>query len=382
MSRAALVAGVGEVAATRRPVSGVETPDLLIAAARAAIADAGLTFSQIDGLGVSSFLLAPDQAIDLSWQLGLRTTWQAQDILSLALLQQAVRAVESGDASAVLLVAGDKMTGTGFTAMMEQGYSTVWRDHLAKLPIGGPNALFALLTQAHMDRYGLGRADYGRLAVSQRAWAARNPRALHRTPLSIYEYLAAPMVADPLCIFDCPPLAAGATAVVVADPTVRKRRGKSRRRVTVRGVAASYNGDRHEGDGLTTGMVDVASRLWKQSGVDVQDVDHLEIYDDYPVMVLAQLQDLGVFGEPAEFLARQPEYDPWPKINTSGGLLSGGQCGAGGTMKGLVEAVRQLRGERGAGQLDDPRLSVVTNYGLVPYRYGAGAVAAVLERCR
>ncbi|NIY69427.1 thiolase family protein [Streptomyces malaysiensis] len=381
MSRA-VIAGIGEIPATRRPTAGIETPGLLVAAVREAVADAGLTRRDVDGIGVSSFLLAPDQAIDLSWQLGLSTTWQAHEILSLALLQQAVRAVEAGDASAIVLVAGDKMTGSGFTAMMEQGYSTVWRDHLASLPVGGPNALFALLTQAHMERYDLPRETYGRLAVSQRSWAARNPRALYRAPLSIYEYLAAPMVADPLGIYDCPPLAAGATAVVVADHKLVKARRKSVPRIKVRAVAASYNRDHQDGDGLTTGIASVAPRLWEQSGVAVGDVDHFEIYDDYPVMVLAQLQDLGLFGDPASFIASRPVDVPWRGINTSGGLLSGGQCGAGGTMKGLVEAVRQLRGSRGAGQLEDARLSVVTNYGLVPYRYGAGAVGAVLERTR
>lgn len=380
MSRA-MIAGVGEVPAARRVPPGTSTPDLLIAAARRAVTDAGLELRQIDGLGVSSFLLAPDQAIDLSWQLGLRTTWQGEDILSLALLQHAVRAVEAGDASAVLLVAGDAMTGTGFTEMMEKGYSRTWRDHLSDLPIGGPNALFAMLTQAHMSRHGLGREAYGELVVSQRAWAARNPRALYRAPLSMYEYMAAPMVADPLSIYDCPPLAAGATAVVVADRTVLgQRRGSKAPRVVVRAVTASYNADQHDGDGLRTGIADLAPRLWKQSGVEVDDVDHIEIYDDYPVMVLAQLEDLGLFGDPAAWLADRPRDRPWAGINTSGGLLSGGQTGAGGTMKGLVEAVHQLRGTRGAGQVHDARLSAVTNYGLVPYRYGAGAVGAVLER--
>ncbi|MFF3569288.1 thiolase family protein [Nocardia jiangxiensis] len=374
----AVIAGAGEIPATRRPGADVTTRELLIAASRAAVADAGLTHRDIDGLGVASFLLAPDQAVDLSWQMGLRTTWLAEDILSLALLRHAVRAIEAGDASAIVLVGGDKMTGRGFTAMMEQRYSSVWRDQLAPLPIGGPNSLFALLTQAHMDRYGLTRESYGRLAVSQRAWAARNPRALYRAPLSIYEYLAAPLVADPLSIYDCPPLAAGAMAIVVADrKLVKRRRGACR--IAVRSIAASYNADLHDGDGLTTGISAVAPRLWEQSGVAPTEVDHFEVYDDYPVMVLAQLQDLGLFTDPAAFVAAQPGDRPWDRINTSGGLLSGGQCGAGGTMKGVVEAVRQLRGSRGPGQLDNPRFSVVTNYGLVPYRYGAGAVGAVLE---
>ena len=79
----------------------------------------------------------------------------------------------------------------------------------------GPNALFAMLTQRHMDAAGLDREHYARIPVAQRRWAADNPGAVYRTPLTLEAVLAAPVVASPLHRFDCVPLVTGADAIVV-----------------------------------------------------------------------------------------------------------------------------------------------------------------------
>src|SRR5436190_2010753 len=78
------------------------------------------------------------------------------------------------------------------------GYNRATRDHLAPIPVDGPNTVFALLTQRHMAATGLAREDYGRLVVAQRAWATGNPLAVYREPLTLEDYLAAPVVAEPL----------------------------------------------------------------------------------------------------------------------------------------------------------------------------------------
>jgi acetyl-CoA acetyltransferase len=106
------------------------------------------------------------------------------------------------------------------------------------------------------------------------------------------------------------------------------------------------------------------------------DVDVALVYDDYPVMVLVQLEDLG-FGDPHETLLRIGDRSL--PVNTSGGQLSAGQAGAGGGMHLLVEAVTQLRGRGGSRQVEGARLALATGYGMVAYRYGACANAAVLE---
>lgn len=354
----------------RRPAGTLTTPDVLADAARRALEDAGLQPREVDGLGVSSFTLQPDRGIDLAVRLGLRVHWLMDagtgGASAIDMLQHAVRAVQAGDASAVLLVAGDVLRPADFRALVD-GYNVATRDHLAPLPHGGPNALFAMVTRRHMLAHGLGREAYGRLVVRQRAWAAGNPHAAYREPLTLRQYLAAPMVADPLGLYDCPPVVSGAAAVVVAgggDGPV------------VRAVRVLHNADLHEGDGLTTGLAEVAGALWEEAGAGPGEMDVVSVYDDYPAMVLVQLADLG-FGGPADTLDAIEAGRL--AVNTSGGQLSAGQAGAAGGMHGLVEAVAQLRGDAGSRQVRGARLAVVSGYGMVAYRHGACANAAVLS---
>ena len=167
--------------------------------------------------------------------------------------------------------------------------------HLAPLGHGGPNGVYALVASRQMKKYGLEKSDYGHIAVAQRAWAAKNPYAVYRTPLTMEEYLAAPMVADPLSRYDCVPVVAGAQAIIVAHPD-RAAEG-ARAGVRVRAHRASFNYDNQEGDGLATGISTFAHELWREAGVRPDDIDLACIYDDYPTMVLAQANDLGLIAD-------------------------------------------------------------------------------------
>jgi acetyl-CoA acetyltransferase len=377
MHRDAIIAGAGELPYRRRPDAETATAQLLADAARRALDDAGLEPADVDGLGVGSFSLAPDRAIDLAVRLGLRVSWLMDSwtggASAVDMLQHARRAVEAGDARAVLLVAGDHMDGTDFAGLVD-GYNTATRDHLASLPTGGPNALFALLTRRHMARHRLGREAYGRLVVAQRAWAEGNANAAYRAPLTLSDYLRAPMVADPLCLLDCVPVVSGAAAVVV---TSRDVFGPG---VRIRALAAAHNTDAHEGDGLTTGLAAARGSLWDEAACSPSEIDVAAVYDDYPAMVLVQLEDLGFVPPQGALALVERIVSRELPMNTSGGQLSCGQAGAGGGMLGLVEVVRQLRGNGGERQLVDARLGLVTGYGMVAYRHGACANAAVLER--
>jgi acetyl-CoA acetyltransferase len=151
--------------------------------------------------------------------------------------------------------------------------------------------------------------------------------------------------------------------------------------VGIRALRGLHNHDGQEGDGLRTGIAELASDLWGDAGAGPEDVDIVSVYDDYPAMALAQLADLGFApdGDLRAFLRRRIEEQQLP-VNTSGGQLSVGQAGAAGGMIGLVESVVQLLGQAGERQVEDARLAVVTGYGMVLYRYGACANAVVLER--
>jgi acetyl-CoA acetyltransferase len=364
------IVGAAESTYARHPDSDRTTPGELAHAARLALDDAGLEPSEIDGLAVSSFTLRPDRGIDLAVRLGLRLRWLMDagtgGSSGIDMLQHALRAVEAGDARAVLVVAGDVFRGDDFRDLVD-GYNVATREHLTPIPTGGPNAIFALLTQRHARAHALAREDYGSLVIAQRAWASRNPGAVYRTPLALEEYLAAPVIADPLCLYDCVPVVAGADALVVT----RAPEG-----VRLRAVGVRHNFDLHEGDGLVTGVADLAPQLWREAGVGPSEMDIVSVYDDYPAMALIQLADLG-FGAPREVLAAISGDEL--AVNTSGGQLSAGQAGASGGMHGLVELVAQLRGRAGARQVPDARFGVASGYGMVAYRYGASAGAVVLE---
>jgi acetyl-CoA acetyltransferase len=371
-----LLAGAAETPYTRR--RGEETTPLLLAqAASGALDDAGLNPADVDGLGVASFSLEPDHAIDLAWRLGLRLRWLMEDAQggasALNMLQHACRAVEAGDAEVVLLLAGDALSSTDFRRMADE-HNSATRDHLAGLPAGGPNALFALLTNRHMREHGLRRETYGRVVVAQRAWAALNPGAVYREPLTMTEYLNAPTVADPLSLLDCVPIVTGADAVVVSA-------GANGPALEIAALAASFNHDHQEGTGLQTGLAEAAPALWEKAGCAPQEVDVVSVYDDYPVMVLAQLADLGFVadGDLERFAREHLETRRLP-VNTSGGQLSAGQAGAAGGMHGLVEAIRQLRGDAGERQVAGASTALVTGYGMIAYRYGACSNAVVLRR--
>ncbi|MGV2287549.1 thiolase family protein [Trinickia sp. YCB016] len=362
----------------RRQAGDATTGDLLAQAFAAALAESGFTAKEIDGLGVASFTLAPDHAIDLAWRLGLSPRWCMDDChggaSAINMLQHAIRAIQHGDANVIALVSGDRFEPADFKQLVEH-YNLTTRTWLRPLENGGPNSLFAMLTQRHAKQHGLTRRDYGALCVAQRAWAALNPRAVYRAPLTIDEYLKAPLVADPLGRFDCVPVVCGANAVIVARADLVRHA----RNVSVRALQCRYNLDHQAGDGLQTSLATIAGDLWRQAGVTPEDIDVVSVYDDYPVMALVQLADLGFApdGDLRGLISRIAAREL--AVNTSGGQLSAGQAGAAGGMHGLVEAITQLRGAAGERQVEAARLAVVSGYGMVEYRYGMCANAVVLE---
>ncbi len=378
----AAIIGVGQSAYTRRPEPGQTTLTFMRDAVVAALADAELAANDVQGMAVASFSLAPDAAVDLAWKLGLSLRWLLQDTnggsSAMNMLGHALRGVEAGAADVILILGGDA-TGLAGYAKVAANFNTVTQKHLAPLGHGGPNGVYALVAARQIKKYNLEKSDYGHIAVAQREWAAKNPFAMYRTPLTMAEYLAAPMVADPLCRYDCVPVVAGAQAIIVARPD---RAPKARPGVRVRAHRASFNYDNQQGDGLQTGISTFADDLWREAGVRPNDVDVASIYDDYPTMVLAQANDLGLV--PDNDLARFCRVTIGERrfpLNTWGGMLSAGQPGGhAGGLNGISEAVLQLQHRAGDRQVKDARLAVATGYGMTMYRYGGTAAAAVLER--
>jgi len=382
MFRNAAIIGIGQSAYTRHPQAGQSVHTFMRDAVVAALRDAEIDAGAVDGMAAASFSLAPDAAIDLAWRLGLSLRWLVQDTnggsSAMNMLGHALRGVEIGAASVILVVAGDA-TGLAGYGKVAANLNSATRDHLAPLGHGGPNGVYALVTSRQMKQYGLTKSDYGHVAVAQRAWAAKNPYAVYRTPMTMEEYLAAPLVADPLSRYDCVPVVAGAQALVVAHPD---RGPRGRASVRVRAIRHSFNYDNQLGDGTATGISTLADDLWREAGVRPDETDVASIYDDYPAMVLAQLDDLGLIRDHdlAGFARREIGERRFP-VNTWGGMLSAGQPGGpAGGLNGIAEAALQLQQRAGERQVKDARRAVATGYGMTLYRYGATAGAAVLER--
>jgi acetyl-CoA acetyltransferase len=235
-----------------------------------------------------------------------------------------------------------------------------------------------MLTQRQATQFGLKATDYGNLVIAQRAWASGNPLAAYRTPLTMAEYLNAPLVAPPLRRFDCVPIVSGASALIVSGSPIHRASGRS---VRVRALRTSFNYDHQDGDGLQTGVSRIAADLWREAGFSPAEMDLASAYDDYPAVVFAQLADLGIIADDdiARFSRDRLANRQFP-VNTGGGMLSGGQPGMAGGLHGIVEIVRQLQWRGGDRQVPGARLGVASGYGMVLYRYCASTGAAVFER--
>lgn len=356
---------------------------LLAEAARDALATAGLTKSAVDGLTVCSFDLPPDNAVTLAEQFGLSVSWAylgtAGGAGPVASVINAIRAIEAGHASVVLCLAGDAYDVAGHYRMMDN-FNRAVRNYCAPNGFGGANGLFAIIQRKHMETYGTRSDQLGRIAVGQRASATLNSNALFRTPLTIEEYLNARVIADPIRLYDCVMPCSGAEAVLVA-PVDRATAGRGVR------VLAGYEWHNHpvgEIAPLRGGWELFREALYHDARCEPSDLDLVQAYDDYPIMVAIQLEDLGFCpkGDVGRFLAKNTfSFDGSLPLNTNGGQLSCGQAGAGGGMIGLVEAVRQLRHEGGPRQVKRARRALVSGYGMVGYGHGLSASSVILERC-
>ena len=342
----------------------------------------GLAKSAIDGLCLSSFTLSPDTAVAFTQHAGLSPRyleWLSMGGASgVVALRRAARAVQAGDAEIVACIAGDTANATSFTDLIEN-FSSFSRDAVYPYGAGGPNASFALITDAYMQRFGATRADFGRLCVAQRANAQRNPLALLRERLTLEDYLAARPVAEPLHLFDCVMPCAGADGFLV----MRQARAESLGQPGVRllGAIERHNAFADDPVQMRGGWVMDRAALWAQAGVAPEAIDLVQVYDDYPVIAFMQLEDLG-FCDKGEAAAFVRDHDltvagDFP-VNTGGGQLSAGQAGAAGGYLGLVEAMRQLTGEAEGRAVADARHALVSGFGMINYDRGLCTAACVL----
>jgi acetyl-CoA acetyltransferase len=347
-------------------------------------ARAGIGKDEIDGLCFSSFTLGPDTAVGLTQHLGLSPRWldhiPTGGACGVLALRRAARAVASGDAEIVACVAADTSQPDSFR-QMTSAFSQFARDAVYPYGAGGPNLSFALLTDYYMREYGAEPADFGRICVAQRTNALSFPHALFKKPLTLEEYLSARLVAEPLRLFDCVMPCAGAEGLLVMRREKAAALGLPY--ATLLGTIERHNGFPEDPIQFRGGWARDRDDLYAQAGTEPAAIDFVQLYDDYPVIVMMQFEDLGFCGKgeaPGFVRAHDMTVDGSFPVNTSGGQLSVGQAGAAGGYLGLVEAVRQLTGETLGAAVPEARLGLVAGFGMINYDRGICSGAAILGR--
>jgi acetyl-CoA acetyltransferase len=344
---------------------------------------AGLRSGDVDGLIVSSFTLCPDSAVGLTQHLGLTPRW-LDDIpmggaCGVVGLRRAARAVQSGDASVVACVAGDTNHVDSFRRMLSS-FSRFAQDASYPYGSGGPNACFALLTDHYMRRFGATREDFGRICVAQRQNALRNPHAVMKTPLTMEQYIGARAISDPIALFDCVMPVAGAECFLVMREEDAKAQGLPH--AHIRATIERHNAFPEDAIQMRGGWEMDVDELYAMAGLRPDDMDLVQTYDDYPVIVMMQLEDLGFCakGDGPEFVrAHDLTIDGDFPHNTSGGQLSAGQAGAGGGYLGLTEAMRQVTGAAGPTQVKDARHALASGFGMINFDRGLCSGAVILS---
>ncbi len=363
---AAVITGVADTAIGR--VEGASVMGLHADAATAALADAGLAPSEIDGVLCAYSISEPHLMLSSVFNeyFGIApsysTALQAGGATACVMVMQAAALIEAGVCRHVLAVCGDnRLSGLSrdgtVAALADVGHPEYERPYGLSIP-----AAYALVARRYMHEWGVMPEQLAAVAVTQRGHARRHPKAQARDPLTMDQVLASRMIADPLRLFDCCLISDGGAAVVVsARDTVADRPSRP---VSVLG-AGQMNTHEHvfAMPSLTDfGCRQSSAQAFAKAGLTPADVDVAEIYDSFTITLLAELESIGFFpkGEagPA-VLDGALELDGVLPCNTHGGLLSYGHSGAAGGMFHIVEAVRQLRGEAEARQVPGAEVAFV-----------------------
>jgi acetyl-CoA acetyltransferase len=367
---ATAIAGLGLT--PQGKVYGQSAIGFAVDAVQAALADAGLTRADLDGLlvnpgltwgdmGMGSFQL--QQAMGLH-DLRLQATMNLGGATAAAMIQHAAQAIAAGVCTTVACVFADaplkppapkgERASSGAAYAFARGWEQAYGYY-------GVNAMYALVARRHMHLYGTTQDHLGQIAVAQRKWANLNPAAqLHDQSLTLDDYRRSRWIVEPFHLFDCCLVSNGGCAVVVTS--AERAPGLKRPPVYLWGMAQGHLGG-DPADTLASGAVIAKGPAFEMAGVTLADVDVVELYDCYTFTVLVTLEDYGFCkkGEGGPFVAENVT-GPGGKLalNTGGGQLSSFYMWG---MTPVSEAVIQLRGEGGARQAPRHDVALVSGNG-------------------
>ncbi|MEW5703487.1 MAG: acetyl-CoA acetyltransferase [Pseudomonadota bacterium] len=341
--------------------------------AKAALDEAGLTLSDVDGLFTAGLwgIPGPGQfpTLALSEYLGIRPKFSDGTNIGgsafEAHLGHAAMAIEAGLVTVALITYGS--TQKSLKSRDLKGRPAVLNFQF-ETPYGLPTPVgaYAMAARRHMHEYGTTPEALAEIAVATRKWAMKNPAAMMREPLTVDDVLKSPMIADPLHLLDCCLVTDGGGAIVVT--TEARARDLKTKPIHVRGhgesqthltIAAMPDLATH------TAAVESGKRAFAMAGIGPDGIDVAQIYDSFTITVLLTLEALGFCGrgEGSAFVAkgRTAPGGAFP-MNTSGGGLSYAHPGMFGIFL-LIEAVRQLRGEAGERQVEGARTAIAHGTG-------------------
>ena len=361
------IVGVGETPAVRRSEKGLRA--LVVEAVANALDDAGLKPSDVDGILTDGLVMpttvprdfvAAQFGIDRQYDGGMSYGGAGTTCAP----QLAQLAISSGLAKVVVYYFG---VDWGTRASGPYGFHDLYAGKMAFEKPYGFNAqpsYFALWARRYMHEYGLTERDLATIAVTQRASALLNPRSQATKPMSYDDYFAARMVSDPLRVPDCCLITDGAGAFVMTS----LERARDLPKPPVRVLGTGFGSEPVNGDDAFTqpggmmrlpGAKAAAERAMRQAGLTHADVDFAELYDCFTMSCLLQIEEVGFCkrGEAAPFIREKGMgIDGRLPINTHGGLLSHSYLLG---VEHVIEAVRQLRGESGKGQVKNARVGLV-----------------------
>jgi sterol carrier protein 2 len=377
------IAGVGMIPFSK---PGRSDPyDLMgAAAARAALADAGIGYQQVEQAYVGYVYgdsTSGQKALYHLGQTGIPVVNVNNNCATgSSALWLARQAVASGSADCVLAVGFEQMPRGAIAMMFTDRPGALERFDEARdaiqgaAPEGTPMAaaFFGGGGQAYVDEYGLDPAVFAEISVKSRRHAAHNPYAVFRDPVTVEEVLASPRIYGPLTRLQCCPPTCGAAAAVVCSADFAARHGLRadvaiRAQSLVTDTPASFtSGDLRTVVGYEMTAL-AASRVYEQAGIDPADIPVVELHDCFTTNELLSYEALGLTppGTAEKFIRDGDNtYGGRVVTNPSGGLLSKGHpLGATGLAQ-CAELVWQLRGAAGPRQVDGARLALQHNLGL------------------
>ena len=363
------IVGVGATPYYFRGESAPQTKyELVGKAVLAAVADAGLNSADIDGLAFYAGGFEPGLMTEMLGipSLSFAATISGQGGGSAGILDLAAMAIGTGRAKAVVCVGAAQQRqvryGAAFAGMALTPDSVFGRA----AGLTGPGQAFALAARRHMHLYGTRREAFGEVVIASRLAASTRETAFRRKPLTLDDYLAAPMLADPLCRLDFCLETDGAVAFVVTS--AERARDLPHRPVYI--AASAHGGTRDWGRAFfsmnmpepvftSAGGELIAQRLYEQAGIGPEHIDVALIYDHFSPLVIMQLEDYGFCarGEGGPFVESGAiRLDGKIPVNPHGGHLSEAYIIG---MTHIREAVEQLRGVA-VNQIENARFALVT----------------------